>query len=197
MENLQHKHQENKTKQDIIDTFRKNVLVAQNNQGLSLKQLADKMANKSKVTSTNELLHNIIYSSSGTSIRNAIALAQTLETSVGQLLPDIETNKLQNAQSYMLLYCQLKQEKKDAVILATRISQEISLHNISFKKLGNTAGIATSTIQMITNSLTSYSASITTLWLIANALQVEIDSLLPTTDLLAIVEKIFATMEKS
>jgi len=187
-------NQDNKKR--IIDAFRGKLLEKMREQDLSMKKLADKMAVESGFNSTHELLHNIVYSSAGTSVQNAMVIARALRTTVGELLPAIKSDEINNCQSYMLLHFLMKRGAQDSAIIAERISQEMKLKGVSIAQLSEATRLSPSAIQALTSRLSSFHASITTLWLTADALSVEINAVLPNENTGEVAEKLFNTYIK-
>lgn len=177
---------------DVIESFRKSIIdarVAKENPSRkrsSLERLAESIeqiygSSQDSAPDFFRILQNIIYQHHGTGVDKAMAIAKAFNRSLGSMLPSIYS--LDDSAQTLL---QKKESESEAESLRQYIAQSIILatekRNMSLAKLGKLTCLSPVTINDAVSVRSKKTLNISTLWIIANALQLPVDYFVPTQD---------------
>lgn len=177
---------------NVIESFRKSIIDAlatkesPPQKRSSLERLAESIeqiygSSQDSAPDFFRILQNIIYQHHGTSVDKAIAIAKVFNRPLGSMLPS--TRSLDDSAQTLL---QKKKSENDAESLRQYIAQSIILatekRDMSLAKLGRLTGLSPVTINDAVSVRSKKALNISTLWIIANALQLPVDYFVPTQD---------------
>lgn len=182
----------NQYRNDVIESFRKSIIDARAakespiQKNISLERLTESIeqiygSSQDPAPDFFRILQNIIYQHHGTSVDKAMVIAKVFNRPLGSMLPS--PRSLDDSAQILL---QKKESEGEAESLRQYIAQSIILatekRDISLAKLGRLTGLSPVTINDAVSVRSQKTLNISTLWIIASALQLPIDYFIPTQD---------------
>lgn len=182
----------NQYRNDVIESFRKSIIDARAakespiQKNISLERLAESIeqvygSSQDSAPDFFRVLQNIIYQHLGTGVDKAMAIAKAFNRPLGSMLP--LTSILDDSAQILL---QKKESESETKSLHQYIAQSIILatekRDMSLAKLGRLTCLSPITINDAVSVRSKKTLNISTLWIIANALQLPVDYFIPTQD---------------
>lgn len=169
-------------KKIICRWFTLSVRIAMAEQGWSPSDIRDSAAYIIDGMGYDDAINNVLYGRGGTSIEPAVAIAQAINRSLGELLPPINPKSEKDRRRAEDTRDDLHDNKTNYTVnsfASYRIQQEKTYRKLTIDALASKSGLGRATVSAI-RPKTGVAIRLTTLWLIAKALCVPVDYLLPS-----------------